>query len=1192
MHAFSRRSARPSVPVLLIAALLTAVPALAVAAPLPIQDPVPRRAEVLFLGHGRTHHNSSELAPIIARAVAPEAINISYTEDPDDLNPTNLARYDAVIIYANHATGTPEQVGALIDFVEAGGGFVPIHAGGGCFKNSEAYADLVGSRFLSHGTGTFSAPIVKPDHPVMEGIVPFETWDETYVHTRHVPDKLILMERVDSAGREPWTWVRTQGRGRVFYTAYGHDRRTWSQPMFQRLIRNAVLWAIGDDARASLEAFALAPIEYSDASPTIDIPNYVPPAGAERLQVPLTPRASMKHWQVPPGFELRLFAAEPMIVNPIAMAWDERGRLWVLETVDYPNDKQPDGQGHDVLKILEDTDGDGSADRSTTFADGLSIPTGLVFANGGVIVAQAPDFIFLADTTGDGRADVRETIITGWGTRDTHAGPSNLWYGFDNWIWGVVGYSGFDGTIGGRRMRFGAGVYRFRPDGSELERITSFTNNTFGLAFSEEFDVFGSTANNEHSVYVPIPDRYYPEDVADLLSAGRKKIDGHYAIRPIAAHTRQVDSQGGFTSAAGHELYTARAFPREYWNRIAFVGEATGNLVHRAVLERSGSGFRELDGWNLTASSDEWVSPIAARVGPDGAVWILDWYAFRKQHNTPWPRPPGGMRWETGKGNSYITPFRDREMGRIYRLVWEEAPDREPLSLDADRPSALVAALSHPNMFWRLTAQRLLVERGQTDVVPELHALIRDRGVDEAGLDPAAVHAIWTLHGLGALDGSDPASGAVVRDALTHPAAGVRKNALMALPPDARTLSAILDNRLTSDPDLNVRLHAFLALAAQPPADRTGRILFEVARDTSMLRDEWLPTALFLAAARHENGFLSAYAEELGALEFARVAGLAYRGELNAGLDLSGPAIDDREWDTIPVPALWSRTGLGDLTGIVWFRREFRLPAAAAGAAATLNLGPVLDLDVAWVNGVRVGSTDGEPDRSRVYTVPAGVLREGRNVVAVQVTNRRGSAGFSGDSAAVFLAGDDFRVPLAGQWKYHIEADWPGGRRPDFVPGIPFAQQFLAYRNPVGPPPGTEGPRRGDADRADVTIALTTVPGENRYAEETITVRAGQRVAIAFDNTDAMLHNVVILAGDADLERTGEVLNRFAARPEAANADYVPPDLPVLAAGPMVEPGRSATLTFTAPAEPGDYPFICTFPGHWLTMRGVLRVVR
>ena len=202
---------------------------------------------VLFLGHNSTHHDSARYAPMLKAALAPDGIDIAYTADPNDLNPATLAKYDALLIYANHTTITPEQEKALLDFVASGKGFLPIHSASYCFQNSPAYIALVGAQFLRHGTGEFTAEIVKPDHPVMRGITPFQVWDETYVHTKHNQDRTVLMERVDAEGREPWTWVRTHGKGRVFYTAYGHDERAWSHPMFQRLIRNAIYWTTNHD---------------------------------------------------------------------------------------------------------------------------------------------------------------------------------------------------------------------------------------------------------------------------------------------------------------------------------------------------------------------------------------------------------------------------------------------------------------------------------------------------------------------------------------------------------------------------------------------------------------------------------------------------------------------------------------------------------------------------------------------------------------------------------------------------------------------------------------------------------------------------------------------------------------------------------------------------------------------------------
>jgi type 1 glutamine amidotransferase len=203
----------------------------------------PKKISVLFLGHNSTHHDSARFAPMLRAALKPDGIDVVYTEETSALNADTLAKYDALMIYANHTTITPDQEKALLDYVAGGKGFLPIHSASFCFQNSPAYIALVGAQFLKHGTGEFTAEIVKPDHPVMKDVTPFNAWDESYVHTKHNPDRTILMERVDATGREPWTWVRTHGKGRVFYTASGHDERVWGHPMFQRLIKNAVVWA-------------------------------------------------------------------------------------------------------------------------------------------------------------------------------------------------------------------------------------------------------------------------------------------------------------------------------------------------------------------------------------------------------------------------------------------------------------------------------------------------------------------------------------------------------------------------------------------------------------------------------------------------------------------------------------------------------------------------------------------------------------------------------------------------------------------------------------------------------------------------------------------------------------------------------------------------------------------------------------
>jgi putative membrane-bound dehydrogenase-like protein len=1155
----------------------------------------PRRIEVLFLGHNSTHHNSAVFEPMLAAAVSGEGINFTYTADPNDLNPAKLARYDALMIYANHNRMTPDQEKALLDFVASGKGFLPIHSASACFTNSEAYIALVGGQFQRHGTGVFTVPVTNPDHPVMQGFQPFEAWDETYVHTKHnTENRTVLMERVDGATREPWTWVRTHGRGRVFYTASGHDERVWSHPMFHRLLRNAILWSVGDQVRAQLEALQIPPLRYSDSP--VPVPNYERREPWPKYQEPFDAPDAMKHIQVLPEFELTLFAADPEIVNPIAMAWDERGRLWVIEAIDYPSDKQPDGTGNDVIKILEDTNGDGRADKFTVFADKLSIATSLVFTQGGVMVSQPPDFLFLKDTNGDDRADVREKRISGWSTSDTHAGPSNLHYGFDNWLWGSVGYAGFRGNIGGRAYRFSQGIYRFTPDGQQFEFVTDFTNNTWGLAFNEEFDVFGSTANNEHSVFVAIPERYY-SGVPGLRTDGRKKIDGHYAVHPNTPLIRQVDSQGGYTAAAGHNFYTARSFPQEYWNRIAFVNEPTAHVLHRAIIEKNGAGFAEVDGWNILASDDEWFSPVHAEVGPDGALWVADWYHFINQHNpTPNTTIGGGYQFQTGRAGAYTTPLRNTRKGRIYRVAWKEAPAYRPLSLSKDRPQELVAALRHDNMFWRMTAQRLLVERNQPDVLSALYAIVNDRSVDAVGLNSPAVHALWTIHGLGALNGSNPEALQVVQNALTHPATGVRKNALLVLPQQQQSGQDL--NSLLRDADPRVRLNALLRVADLPASNQWGRTLYPLSRDTLLLRDEWLAEAMYIAATRHSQGFLAAYAEEIGAAQFADQKSKATQGMVETFTDLSASSVSDAQWPQIQAPALWRDTRLGQFAGVLWLRQNLGVPANAAAKPGTLRLGVISDADQTYINGTRIGATEGGQRGGggrgggppvREYTVPEGILQSGQNVIAVRITNARmGNGGLRPDSAGVFLTGDGFNIPLGRSWRYRVEQSW-GSRRPDIVSSIPIALQLLIKQN--APLAAQQPLRPAEGGRPVLEVSIGVVAGQMAFDKTLLTAKPGQAIRLTFNNTaEDAPHNFVLFQFQQNqtLERIIEQMMNDPTT--ASNNGFVPDSRSVLVATELVDPQKSTTIEFTAPAAPGEYPFVCTFPGHWQTMRGVLRI--
>lgn len=860
------------------------------------------RLNVLFLGDNGPHQpprRFSQLAP----ALETRGIDIRYTDDVAVLDAGTLDQFDAVVLYANIDQVDPARAEALVQWVESGGGFVPLHCASFCFRNSEAFVRLVGGQFQRHGTGVFGTEIVRPDHPIMQGFGGFRSWDETYIHTLLTEDRLVLEQRREgeqAEGREaePWTWVREQGQGRVFYTAWGHDERTWSEPGFVNLVERGIRWAARADLapvadyqeRPAFEPLAMTelpeeePFTYQDVG--AKIPNYRPgaqwgtqDAPKSLMQNPLPAEESMKRVVTPVGFDLSLFVDEQKLrAKPIAMNWDEAGRLWVCETVDYPNELHPPGEGRDVIEVCEDTDGDGKADRITLFADRLSIPTAITCWKGGAIVQASDQTLYLKDTDGDGRADVREVLIDGWNVQDTHGGVSNFRFGLDNWIWAMQGYNDSRPEIDGQpQQRFRMGFFRFRLDDSmpprveELEFIRSTDNNTWGLGISEEGLIFGSTANHNPSVFMPVANRYY-ERVRGWGPEQLHTIADTYLFNPVTEKVRQVDHHGGYTAGAGHAIYTARRYPQQFWNRTAFVCGPTGHLVGTFVLEPTGAGYRSYSPMNLVASDDEWFAPIMAEVGPDGNVWIIDWYNYIVQHN---PTPEG---FETGKGRAYETELRDKKHGRVYRVVYGDDMSNENPDLSAADAATLVATLKNDNMFWRLQAQRQIIERGDTSVVPQLFELVRNPQTDAIGLNPAAIHALWTLDGLGALEDPQSEAFAVAGEALSHPSAGVRRAALGVLPSHPQSTAAILASNVLVDVDPQTRLAALLALSDAPSEAAAAAALAQQLEQDVVINDAPLRDALTSAAAMHDEPFLIAalqsdqQATEAAAGLLARVA--------------------------------------------------------------------------------------------------------------------------------------------------------------------------------------------------------------------------------------------------------------------------------------------------------------------------------
>ena len=1195
-----------------------------------------RRLEILFLGDDG-HHQPLERLPTLMAALGPKGINFTYSNKLEDLNPKTLNKYDALMIFANWDSLPAAAEKALLDYVASGKGFLPIHCASYCFRNSKEYVKLVGGQFWRHTMDSIKTQNVQPNHPIMQGLQSFTGYDETYLHSQLQPDNNVLAVREIKADQrkdrpeaktEPYTWTRSYGKGKVFYTAYGHDDRTWSQLGFQELIYNGILWSVSDKALAMFKARNPMAFEYRAAK----LPNYEQRPGIQYQQMPLTPEESMKHIQVPVDFKLEMFAAEPNVMHPIAISWDEKGRMYVLITKDYPNERKPSG-GSDYILICEDTDKDGKADKFTKFADGLSIPTGMVFANGGLIVSQAPDMLFLKDTDGDDKADLRKTLFSGFGTGDTHAGPSNLHYGFDNWIWGCVGYSGYKGKFqGADTLNFGQAFYRFKADGSDMEWMTSTSNNTWGFAFNETNDVFGSTANNSHGWYMAIPHSYF--NSANRIENGSRSTDTHRDMKPITEKVRQVDAFGGFTAAAGHNFYTARSFPKNYWNSIAFVSEPTGHILHQNKMIKKGTDFSDAESFNLMAGADEWFSPVFAEVGPDGAVWVADWYSYIIQHN---PVPKG---YDNGDGNAYQTDLRDFTHGRIYRVSYKEAAPYSHMSLASSNVDGLLQALKNSNMFWRMHAQRMLVERGQLDVVSKLIALVKDYSVDEIGINAPAIHALWTLKGLNALDAS------TIEIAMKHPTADVRKNAIKVMDFSAASVAQIVSHNMLNDAEPLVVMNALLLFSKSPLNAEAEKAFFERLNRSKETDDRWLPDAFACVLTANGGALMKKQLEievKMGTKKPAPMEMMDHSihqmpaktaapaaANTSEGIDLvvtdikiepSNPAVRERIAVSIEV----KNQGTKDLEKEILIPMNVRFEGMGmkidqvsrnfkdgikAGETVSINKnlnGPWvgtlsfstdvvgeynLNVSVDNKNEITESNKKNNTFNKKVsFTLPANM-----NAFSIERAIRSYASVAPADSLVSLLrksanldinGKNSVTKAISEGWNYRKKDVKLNDADKAFLTGLNKTPNERLTRVLIAWNVIAETKLAADVK----VIKIRSIKEAMKFDLKEFTVKPGQTVEITFENPDAMAHNMVIVKPKM-MAKVGQAGDKMMKDKKGLEKNYVPVMPEVLFSTPLVNPGQTYKLTFKAPETVGDYPYVCTFPGHWTLMNGVMKVVR
>lgn len=541
---------------------------------------------------------------------------------------------------------------------------------------------------------------------------------------------------------------------------------------------------------------------------------------------PRSPDESLSLIHLPDGFTVELAAAEPLVLDPVAFDWDERGRLWVVEMADYPMGMDNKGKSGGRIRVLDDLDGDGQYDKSTLFVEDLNFPNGILTWRDGIIVTAAPDVLFLRDTDGDGKADETRKLVSGLQEGNEQLRANGLRWGLDNWVYVAAGghHSNF-GTdtklkswLTDEEVLVGSRDFRFRPDTGELEAQSGPTQ--FGRNRDNWGQWFG-TQNSRPLWHYVLPDHYLRRnpDVASgetlvLLTALNPPV---YAASAPQKRFHSFTQSGNFTSACGGMIYRGgNLFPAEETH--AFVCEPVSNLVQQMQLKDSGVTFTATrvpgEGeFDFFASEDRWCRPVMVREGPDGALWVADMYRYMIEH--PY--------WLPQEGKDELLPnYRSGEdRGRIYRIGREGMASGRSVRFDNMDSVELVAMLNSSNGFLRDKAHQVLLWRADKAAVPLLRKLASD------GKTPLA-----RLHALCVLDGLDQLPSSMVVEALHDDSAGVRQNALRLAETrfDENVLKAAV--RLVDDPNPKLRLQLAFSLGASADAHAgraLGRILVENA---------------------------------------------------------------------------------------------------------------------------------------------------------------------------------------------------------------------------------------------------------------------------------------------------------------------------------------------------------------------------
>lgn len=506
-----------------------------------------------------------------------------------------------------------------------------------------------------------------------------------------------------------------------------------------------------------------------------------------RYPGPLSPMKSLERMELREGFKIELLASEPLIHDPVCMEFDEQGNIYVVEMPDYPYRPEPGKQKGKIIQLKDNND-DGIIDQSMVFADSLMEATSILPWKGGLLVTTAPYILYLKDTTGDGRSDLREILFSGFFAKNSEAQITSLSYGVDNWIYAAN--NGQAGEVTSTRnpdippLAMSGADFRFRMDRNEYEPTTG--SGQFGQTLDDWGNRF-ITQNTLHIQHTVIPWKYWHRhpylpsfkasaNISDHDLEMFQKTPPPYWRAERTRHRnkdfkeRALDrveyAEDHFTGASGGTIYAGDAFPKEYYGNI-FTGDVAGNLVHRDVistLSNTPTFVAKRDNAEknreFLASTDTWFRPVNFSQGPDGNLYVLDYY---RQHIETPVSIPDDLKKEMDFLNGST-------LGRIYRISPANVKANEKKVPDLQKKSTiqLVELLSHPGRWWRLQARRLLLERQDSAALPALRTLF-----EQSNDATVRLHALYAIEGLNALTVE------LVLKALKDDAPGMREHGLI-----------------------------------------------------------------------------------------------------------------------------------------------------------------------------------------------------------------------------------------------------------------------------------------------------------------------------------------------------------------------------------------------------------------------------